>query len=261
MFSQERQRAVVSLLAEHQKLTVQDLERALQASPATVRRDLRALERQGRVIRVHGGVMHPSFLDGEASWDWRRRGAVQAKAAIALAATDLVQPGQAVFIDAGTTCLDVGRRLLTRQDLTLYTHSVPVLEAAHAAHARVIGIGGEYRQSAHALVGGLTMDWLRNLRFDIAFIGAAGLSDEDGASTTELREAALKREVIGRCPLAVLVADGSKWEHPTAIRYADWKEFKIWVTDARTPRAAVRRVSAQGVKVIVAVERKKHERA
>jgi DeoR/GlpR family transcriptional regulator of sugar metabolism len=256
MFSHERHRAVVALLAEHQRLSVQDLERALKASPATVRRDLRELERRGEVIRVHGGVIHPSFLDGEPSWDHRRRDAVHGKAAIAARAAELVRGGQSVFIDAGTTCLDVARRLLPRNDVTLYTISVPVLDAARTAHARVIAVGGEYRRADRALVGGLAMDWLRNLRFDMGFIGAAGLSEKEGASTTELREVAIKREVIRRSATPVLVADGSKWERPAAIRYAGWSEFKIWVTDAQSPAAGVRKVAAQGVKVIVAAQRK-----
>jgi DeoR/GlpR family transcriptional regulator of sugar metabolism len=255
MFSQERHRAVLALLATHQKLSVQDLERALHASPATVRRDLRELERRGDVIRVHGGVIHPSFLDGEPTWDQRRRDAVSAKAAIAARAAELVRPGQTVFIDAGTTCLDVARRLLHRNDVMLFTISVPVLEAARAARARVIGIGGEYRRVTRALVGGMALNWLRNLHFDVGFIGGAGLSEKDGVSTTELREAAIKQEVIKRAAAAVLVADGSKWERPVAIRYAAWTDFKTWVTDTQTPNAAVRAIAGRGVKVMVATEK------
>ncbi len=255
MFSQERQRTVLSLLAKHQKLSVLELERALRASPATVRRDLRELERRGDVIRVHGGVIHPTYLDGEPSWDQRRRDAVTGKAAIAVRAAELVHPGQTVFIDAGTTCLDVARRLLHRNDVMLFTISVPVLEAARAARARVIGIGGEYRRATRALVGGMAMSWLRNLHFDIGFVGGAGLSEQGGVSTTELREASIKQEVIRRAATPVLVADGSKWDRPVVIRYAAWTDFRIWVTDTLVPKAGVRSIAAKGVKVIVATEK------
>jgi DeoR/GlpR family transcriptional regulator of sugar metabolism len=216
---------------------------------------LRELERRGDVIRVHGGVIHPTYLDGEPSWDQRRRDAVTGKAAIAVRAAELVRPGQTVFIDAGTTCLDVARRLLHRNDVMLFTISVPVLEAARAARARVIGLGGEYRRVARALVGGLAMTWLRNLHFDIGFIGGTGLSERDGVSTTDLREASLTQEVIRRAAAPVLVADGSKWERPVAIRYAAWTDFKAWVTDAQVPKTGVRNIAAKGVKVIVATEK------
>lgn len=252
MIRHERQKAIVDLLARRRKLSVDDLQRALRASPATIRRDLADLQRGGALLRVHGGVLHPEYLAGEPTWTMRARAAPSAKLAIAVRAAALVRGGQTVFLDAGTTSYEIGRRLLGRSDVVLFTISLPLLEAAREARARVIGIGGEYRRATRALVGELALAWLRNLRFDLGFIGAAGLSAEEGVSTTELREAAIKEEVLGRSRTRVLAADGSKWERPVAIRYAPWSAFDIWVTDADTPRAAVRAVVGQGVKVIMA---------
>jgi DeoR family fructose operon transcriptional repressor len=148
-----------------------------------------------------------------------------------------------VFVDSGTTCLEIGRRLLS-QGVTIYTNSLALLAEPAHPQAQLYAIGGEARMLSRALVGGLAMHWLRNLHFDVAFIGASGLSAKEGASTTELTEASIKRECAARSRRAVLVADASKWERPVAVNFAPWSAFRDFITDynpARRDLSALRR--------------------
>jgi DeoR/GlpR family transcriptional regulator of sugar metabolism len=252
MNDHERQRAILDWLARKPKLGVLEIVGRLKASPATVRRDLRRLEARGELVRTHGGVMHPHYLAGEPSFEQRQQRAADAKAAIADRAAREVPDQATVFVDGGSTTLALGQRLLAREDLTIVTHSVPLVHAARVKKARVLGIGGELREISGVLVGALPLAWLANLRFDVAFLGASGLSREDGASTTELSEAAVKQAVMARAGRSVLLCDIGKWERPAAVRFAAWKDFDAWITDRLPPAAERRAIAARGFSVIAA---------
>jgi DeoR family fructose operon transcriptional repressor len=246
MNDHERQKALRDLLARRQKLSVPEIVRRLGASPATVRRDLRRLEARGELVRVHGGALHPQYLAGEPSFEQRQQVAAAAKDAIADHAAREVPAGATVFVDGGSTGLALGRRLLPREDVTVVTHSVPLIHAARARRARVVSVGGELREISGVLVGALTLRWLGNLRFDVAFLGASGLSAADGASTTELSEAAVKQAAMARAARRILVSDLGKWERPAAVRFAAWRDFDAWIVDRLPPRRARGRIDRKG---------------
>lgn len=232
MFAHERHQAIQQLLAKKQRLSVAALQRALRISPATLRRDLSEMEQSDLVVRVHGGVMHPSAVRGEPSFAQKGGQAMAAKRAIGRTTAELIPDGAVVFVDAGTTCLEVGRLLLPRKEVTLITNSIPLLLlAAIGCEAKVISLGGELRAVSGALTGSLALSWLSAMRADIAVIAASGLSIDDGVSTTELAEAAIKQQFLERSKKRFLVADGSKWNAPSTAKFAEWKQFNAWVTD------------------------------
>jgi len=238
MFTHERHRLIARLLARHQRMTVREIQEQLAISPATLRRDLVKMEEEGHLVRVHGGVVHPGELRGEASFSLKSRKAVQAKQAIAAAAAARVPDGATVFLDSGTTCLEVGRRLLARGEVRLVTNSVPLLHEAAVAGVAVLAIGGELRPISGALTGALGDEWLRRLSLDVAFLGASGLTME-GPTTTELSEAAIKERVLERAARSLLVADASKWGASAPIRFARWEVFERWITGDDLPQAVV----------------------
>ncbi|EIQ00682.1 transcriptional regulator of sugar metabolism [Opitutaceae bacterium TAV1] len=244
MFAQERHRILFDTLQKRSPLTVPELEKLLHASPATIRRDLTFLEKTGKIVRTHGGVLHPDHARGEVPFDRKSKAALNTKAALARAAAALVQPGETVFVDAGTTALETGRRLLAIGNLTIFTNSIPLLaEAARAdTRSRVVALGGEVRAISQALTGGATLDWMDRLQVDIAFLGASGIDAAEGPSTTELSEAGVKGRMLTRAKRVVLLADASKWMQPAAIRYAGWAQIHDIVTDhvlTRTERGAL----------------------
>jgi DeoR/GlpR family transcriptional regulator of sugar metabolism len=259
MFAQDRRRRLLDLLARRSRLTVREIETALAASPATVRRDLADLARTGGLVRTHGGVIHPAALQGEPALQQRARVSMRAKEAVAERAAAHVPANATVYLDAGSTALAVARRLVARRDVTLFTNSLPVLLMARAGGARVVAPGGEVRVPSQSLVGSLALDWLKHLRFDVAFIGASGLEARDGASVTSLEEAAMKQAALARASRAILVADAAKWRRPAAVRFAGWNAFDRWITDRRPPAAAARAIAAAGVTVEIARDRARAE--
>lgn len=235
MFAHERHHAIVSLLEKHRSMDVSTLGKLLAISPATLRRDLASLDKADLIVRIHGGVMHPAAMTGEPSFSQKACTAVKAKKEIAKRVAASVPAGATVFIDSGTTCLEAGRLLRARPDLTIITNSLPLLTGYDRFRAKLLVLGGELRGVSGALVGDLARTSTGHLRADIALIGASGLHPIDGAGTTELLETAIKRDWISRSARRCLVADASKWHRNTSVRFAEWNEFTEFYTDKAPP--------------------------
>jgi DeoR/GlpR family transcriptional regulator of sugar metabolism len=138
-------------------------------------------------------------------------------------------------------------QLLDRRELTIVTNSIPLLQLGTQAKARVVGVGGEVRAVSLALVGGLALEWLRGLRFDVAVLAASGLDATEGASTTELSEAAVKQLAGARATKRVLVSHAAKWNKPAAVAFGGWDRFNLFVTDARLSAAEKAQLRRAGV--------------
>lgn len=249
MFDHERHQLILQALQQRSPLSVPELESLLDASPATIRRDLTFLEKLGKLIRTHGGAMHPDSVDGEIPFDRKSRSELKAKLAIAKSAAKLAESGAAVFVDAGSTTLEAGKRLLSMENLTIYTNSIPLLSEPRAANTRLVGIGGEVRSVSMALVGPIALDWLDRVRFDVAFLGTSGIDPAAGPTTTELSEAGVKRAVIRKSRRVAVLADASKWGKPAAIRYADWSQIHDLFTDRSLAAAETRTLRDNNVTV------------
>jgi DeoR/GlpR family transcriptional regulator of sugar metabolism len=143
----------------------------------------------------------------------------------------------------------VGRALVERPALRIFTNSVPLLALAGDARATLSSIGGEVRRVSLALTGGLAQTWLENLRFDAAVIGASGIEIDSGASTTEVAEAAVKTEALRRARRRILVAHAEKWGRPAALRFAPWGAFTDFVTDRALSREERLALNAAQVRV------------
>lgn len=235
MFAHERHERIVALLEKHRRMEVRALGDALGVSMATLRRDLTFLGQNDRVVRVHGGVFHPSAVAGESSFGQRTAMSVKSKRAIAGAVVRRIPQRATVFLDSGTTCLEAGRLLRSRADLTIITNSLPLIATHEQFRARLLVLGGEMRSVSGALVGDLALAALGRLRADFALIGASGLHPQDGAGTTELLESAVKREWIARSERTILLADASKWTQSTLVCFARWEEFDEFYTDKKPP--------------------------
>ena len=235
MGSVARQKKILELVRQTENISVATLVDGIDASAATVRRDLVQLEEAGKVLRVHGAVLDRRSLEGEPSFSVKRQRIPEVKRRIGRAVLDAIPSGASVFIDAGSTCLEAGLALLERGGHVVYTNSLPLLYNAGNFSSPVISIGGEARAISGALVGGLAQEWLRHLRFDFALIGASALDASSGVMTTELSEAGVKRLAIERARIAILAADSLKLDEVASVQFAEWSDFRMWFTDKELP--------------------------
>jgi DeoR family transcriptional regulator, fructose operon transcriptional repressor len=249
MIALERHRHLLRLVAEHGRVALAEAATRTGVSLATMRRDFATLAEQGHARRAHGALLPADFALVESRYSRKAERAVNAKVRLGRAAAALLPEAGTVFVDAGTTCLEVGRVLMERPALRIVTNSIALLALAPDARATLVALGGEVRAVSLALTGALTQGWLENLRFDAAVVGASGMDVQSGASTTELAEAAVKTEALRRARRRVLVAHAEKWGQAAAVRFAPWAALSDLVTDrvfGREERAAIGR---EGVRI------------
>lgn len=230
MLAHMRLRKIEAEVRRRGSLSFEDLLKQFDVSPATLRRDLASMESKGRVIRTHGGVMHPAALAGEPDFSEKSLAHRTAKKKIAEIVNRAIPDKAVLFIDGGTTCLESARLLLARPSLTLITNSVPILALGSQAEAKVISIGGELRKMSSALVGSDAFTTLNSLRADIALLGASAI-DAQQAYTSELSEAKVKQSMIARAREAWLLVATAKSQTASPVAFANRSQFNQIITE------------------------------
>jgi DeoR family transcriptional regulator, fructose operon transcriptional repressor len=245
----ERRRKIVDVLQSDDRAQVGELAARFGVSQSTIRRDLQLLSESGVVERTHGGVLPPSrFEPSFGQKETENRGQ---KRAISRAAAELVQPGHTVFLDSGTTTLELARELRIRNDITIASNSVPIaVELAN--RVRLILTGGSVKESTLALVGPIAERSIEQMHVDIAFIGMNGVSSEAGFTTPTWEEAATKVRMIRAGRLAVVLADSSKLGTVTFAHVARPDEVDLLITDDAASPAEVESLRAAGLQVSLA---------
>ena len=175
MLTQQRKHLLLDTLRREGRIVAADLSTALGLSEDTIRRDLRALAAQGLLQRVHGGALPAS--PAMANFAARSQLHMPGKQAIAAAAAALVQPGQVVFIDGGTTCQQLALRLPPTLQATVVTHS-PTIALALVEHPRIEVqlVGGRLFKHSVVAVGAAAVEAIGRVRADLSFMGVTGLS-------------------------------------------------------------------------------------
>ncbi len=197
MLTEQRKQLLLDRLARDGRIVAKEVSVELGLSEDTIRRDLRELAGEGRLTRVHGGALPASPT--VANLAARRSMATEEKIRLGRKAASLIQRGQRVFIDGGTTHLELIRALPLDLDFTVITHS-PTIAAALEPHqmVEVILIGGKLFRHSMVAVGAEALEQIQRLRIDLGFVGLTGLHPEEGGTTGDYEEAAIKRAVIAR---------------------------------------------------------------
>jgi len=254
MYAEERQQAIAALVARSGRLSVAELADKFEVTTETVRRDLSVLDRAGLVRRVHGGVVPASALSVlEQAVTDRDRANAEEKDRIAAAALRLVPANGSVLLDAGTTTARLAGLLPLDQQLDVVTHAVPI--AARLAGHPAVGLHllpGRVRATTQAAVGEDTVEALRRLRTDVAFLGTNGFSPDHGFSTPDHSEAAAKRAMIAAAQKVVMLADSSKIGREHTVRFAELGDIDVLVTDGAISDRDVDLFERHGVEVVVA---------
>jgi DeoR/GlpR family transcriptional regulator of sugar metabolism len=234
---------------------VSDLARLLGVSDMTVRRDLEALAARGLLDKVHGGATARSGGSTDEP-GFRAKFAREraAKEAIAERAAELVVPGTAIAVSAGTTTAALARHLTDVADLTVVTNSIPVADELHENGRRdlTLVLTGGMRTPSDALVGPVAVQALSGLHVDLLFLGVHGMSEPAGLTTPNLMESETNRAMIDAARMLVVVADATKWDIVGLSRMARLDEATVLVTDERLPPEA-RRVLEERVGEIICV--------
>jgi DeoR/GlpR family transcriptional regulator of sugar metabolism len=235
-FAEERQARILTVLADRGRIRNSELAELLEVTEPTIRKDVSDLARQGKLHRTHGGVLalRPAF---EPDLPARVGRNVEAKSQIARACLSLIKPGDAAYLDGGSTVLRVAELMVeeaargTRLNVNVLTNAVGVAQTlADQPGVRHTVLGGTYRPAGGCFVGPLTLADLENFTMNIAFLGLTGLT-EHGITVADLGEAQVKRAVVDRARRVVIAMDHSKLGASDFAKVCDLDAVDTIVTD------------------------------
>jgi DeoR/GlpR family transcriptional regulator of sugar metabolism len=249
----ERQKQILSLLTRQGRLSINEIVAQFEISTATARRDLETLAAQGKVQRVHGGVIAVEAAPPELPILERESEQADEKSRIGLAAANLVADNETVFLGSGTTVLETAKNLRDRKNLTVITNSLPVLNAlAGLKEVTVISLGGMLRESELSFIGHITELALAEVRVDKVIVGTRGVSLEHGLTNDYLQETLTDRAILKIGREVVIVADHTKINRVSTALLAPLNAMQVFVTDTQADKKFVAALKKQGIEVMVA---------
>lgn len=248
---EERRSKIIEKLKYERTLKVTDLIKEFDVSIETIRRDLEFLEGKGYLKRVYGGAIRVGFFGEEPSYKNREVKNLDAKRAIAAAAAEMIENGDTVFFDIGTTCLQVARCLSGKKDLTIITNSMLIArDVADFPSCHVYFIGGYVRKGEFSTSGALANASMMRFNADKAIIGAAGITLDAGITDYNMEEADIRARMIERAKYSIVVADSSKFGVVAVNTVCALDKVGVIVTDCGIPDDVRAKLSEASIEMI-----------
>jgi DeoR family fructose operon transcriptional repressor len=230
MLTEERHQRILALLEEAEIIKVSELIQQLQASESTIRRDLQELEASGSLVRIHGGAKKIQQLGFEPNMSEKKQKFLAEKQKIAQYAVSLIKNDEVIYLDAGTTTLEIIPFLASIDNLKVVTNSVKHAALLIDQGINTIILGGTIKISTNAVLGSGACEQLKALRFNRCFIGMNGADLEAGFTTPDPEEAMIKKIALTNSQKAYVLLDHSKFQQTTFAQVAPIEDAEI-ITD------------------------------
>lgn len=252
VFPEERRSKIMALTQRQGRCTVADLARELNVSEVTVRQDLDFLEKQGLLRRTHGGAILPSGSGMERPFQVVETAYKQEKERIAAAAAQMIQPGDTLILDVGTTVTELARQLLNYRNLTVFTNALNIAVLLEAnSNITTVVTGGTLRPAQHSLVNPYAELILDKIHVDTVFLGVSGITVEAGLTNVNLAEAELKEVFIKAAQRRIVLADSSKVGTVALAKIANIQDVDLLITDTGADPDQIQSLQAEGLEVKV----------
>ena len=238
-------------LTQKRRVTIEGLAAETGASTMTIRRDLRRLADDDIVTLVQGGAVYNEGSAYIPSLAAREKQMRKEKSAIAEYCASRIPEGSAIYLDNGSTTVEIADALLKKQNIAVLTHSLPVLNIlAHAKNIQLISISGIYEPSAKGFFGDLAQREISEFRIDIAFLGVTAVDAEDGVMSAVFYEQALKKALIERARKTILALDHTKIGGSSFLHVCDLKDVDGIVTDKLADAEFLKKAARLGIEVV-----------
>ncbi len=233
MLIAERRQYIVALAQKHGRVLVEELSHSLGISQITIRKDLDYLQSRGVLQRTHGGALLPgSGALADPSLQEKEGRHSQEKQRISAAAVNLVQEGQCVLLDSGTTTTAIARALKKFSHLTIITNAVNIAAELSGTDFEVLLTGGSLRKNSFSLVGPLAEDMLHEMHADILFLGVDGFDLDVGLTTPNVMESRVNRAMVKAASMVVAVCDSTKFNRRSLSKIVDATSIHHVITDS-----------------------------
>ena len=249
-----RHQRILDYISANEQASVAELSRTFDVTEVTIRSDLKALAKTGRVARLHGGArLVEERLRQEYSFQTRKNLNWPVKQKIGLAAAALVNPTDSILLDSSTTALATANALERRTDLKEVT-AIPtgVWTAIALLGNRQINVllpPGYLRHTSGSITGLPSKDFFNGLIIQKAFLGAWGVSCDHGLTDTHLLEIELKKTILTKVKEVIVLVDGSKFHQSGIASYASIDQVSTIITDDTAPAEVLERIRQRGIRV------------
>ena len=223
-------------------------------SSMTVWRDLKQLEEQGCIRRVHGGVIstQAAAFQIEGVYSKRARENTREKIAIAKSAVSLIHPGHAVYLDAGSTLMAVANHIDNERYTIITSGANIAIELSQRHTCDVLLTGGQISENTLSCSGAQAEQFISSINIDLALIAPSGFSLKNGFTSGSQSESMLKRTVISKAAKVVVLMDHSKLDRSLPFTFATLADIDVLICDSPLPAEVSAQVAANGVECIVA---------
>lgn len=252
MHATQRQLAILELLRLQGSYRIGELASRLDVSEETIRRNVRQMAAQGLVRKVHGGVHMPEMLH-EPTFQQRMNEQRSAKERIAGQVAAMIDDGDSVILDIGSTTAYVAQALKNHRDLYVVTNSVTVAQILAPRNGnRVFLAGGELRAHDGGAFGVEAHAFVRQFGVRHAVLSVAAIDDVTGFMLHDMQEAAFSRTIMEQAERVIVAADSTKFERRAPVRLIDPNVVDYVVTDAPPPSSVAKLLEAAGVEIVLA---------
>lgn len=252
MLIDERRQHILDLIQKDGRALVSELSRNLKISQITIRKDLDYLQSKGLIQRSHGGALRiqPSALVDPTLQEKQKRHSEE-KQRIAAAAVKMIEEGQCIILDSGTTTTAIAKGLKQLSQLTVITNAVNIAAELASTDFEVILIGGTLRKNSFSLVGPLAEDNLEEMHADILFLGVDGFDLEAGITTPNFLESRVNRAMVKAARKVVAVCDSSKFNRRSLSRIVPPDAVHQVITDRGLPQEIAEALKALNVDLVL----------
>ena len=242
-----RHSEIIHLVNQQKRVMVSELSEHTGVSEVTIRQDLNILEKQGYLKRVHGAAMALQSDDVSERLEVR----FDAKQKLAERAAQLVEQGETVMIEGGSTNALLAQVLAARGDVTIITPSAYIAHLIRNTQANVILLGGVYQHQGESLVGPLTRLCIEHTHFSTAFLGVDGYHQDSGFTSRDMMRADVALAILAKNKRNIVLTDASKFGQIFATSLGDIKQFSILVTNQDAPQQDLDFIRSQGVQILL----------
>ena len=253
MLGEERREYILNLINRTGSIKAFDVAKTLDVSEITIRRDLQRLSKKGLVRRTHGGAMNILSVGHEMKFDVQKDQFTAEKKRIALEAASMIEDGDVILIEAGTTGYQIIQNTSKKADLTVITNSCDIASMLATINPdyKIILSGGILSTETHSLIGPIA-DWaFENIFVDKAFIGISGIDIEKGITAADQIEARTKKNIINCAKTVIALADHSKIGHVSMNFVSQVDAVDVFITDSETNNSFIETLKSMDIKVII----------
>ncbi len=232
IFAEERRIEILDKIDKENSVTVEELAKTYKVTSATIRRDLELLEKQGYLMRTHGGAVINDDSRNEMTFLQKHKDVSIEKENIGKYAATLVKEGDTIVIDASSTTIQMVKYIKNIKNINVITNSIDVVtELTDVPGIQVISTGGIIRAKTRAMVGPITKNVVDSLISDKIFIGANGIDIEHGIASTHILEGEIKKAMISNTKQIIFMCESYKFDKVRMFKVCDLEAANLIITD------------------------------